>query len=186
MMQFSRLLLLLLLLRAIDASAQPGLQDSIRTDIADRSRKTKIERVNYNVRAAVGIQSSFYFDAGISGDYLWAADHGYVGFMLYTAFSMFPAMHSDAKAVPGAKIGAELFASGGLLGLEISSYWADRNNDVMLTPRVGLGFGLVNLSYAYSISTNSRPFSQIGKHAIALQCNIPFRRKNLLNAKSGK
>jgi len=78
---------------------------------------------------------------------------------------------ADEKAITGVKLGCESVFNGSAGGLEIKYLSNGEDDDVMITPKIGLGIGFVNMFYGYNFSTNKYPFERIRKHQFSFVIN---------------
>jgi hypothetical protein len=123
------------------------------------------------IRVAVGIQKSFYTEAGIAWQrYIYDARHGFEATAYYASFQWTPPTKGNEK-VYGVKAGAELAHNGGAGGIECTYLWNSVSNDFVITPKIGFGLGFVNLFYGYNLSTNKYPFPNIRKSQFSLAIN---------------
>jgi|RhiMetdeSRZDD1v2_1073273.scaffolds.fasta_scaffold15951_6 hypothetical protein len=121
-----------------------------------------------SLRAGVGIQKSFYVEIGPSLVFN-AIDYreGFGNGALYAAFEWIPSTN-----IYGAKIGGEMGQNLFMGGLDLKILTDNKNNDVVITPKIGLGLGFVNLYYGYNFSTNKYPFSSVGRDQFSIVFNI--------------
>lgn len=147
--------------------------------------KPVIEYHGYNVRLNTGIQTSYFIDAGFSFEKGAVAGSGFGSYDLFVAFSAFPSFNKETPSIFGVKAGGEFCGNGLVLGLELAGYRGFGKTDVLITPKAGLGVGLLNVVYGYGFSTNGAPFGRIGLHTFALQANLPLKRKDLLHRSPG-
>ena len=156
-------------------------------DTAFNPLKPTINNSSFNLRVSTGIQRSFYVDVGASWERFAGSGHGYTDVVVFTAFNIFPSLEKEVPHVYGLKAGAEFGGSFFLLGLDLGHYWNRQHTDFLITPKYGIGFGLVNFVYGYGFSATGKNIGRIGKHTFGLQSNIPFFRKDRMkNDKSYK
>lgn len=129
------------------------------------------EKKQMEVRTGIGIQKSFFAELGISYHVCKYSDVGFGSTNFYTSVEYVPI--GDVFAIKaGFEINVILLA----LSLETKYQTDFRNNDFVLTPKVGIGlFGDLIVYYGYNFSTNQRPFENIGKHQVSLVFNIGHR-----------
>jgi hypothetical protein len=129
------------------------------------------KKFHFAPRAGIGIQKSFFAEAGLSlQKYVFEATHGFMVFNIYSAFEWAPSGSKD-KAVYGPKLGYEIVTNGVAGAIEVKYLSNGDNDDVMITPKIGIGFGIVNLFYGYNFSTNKYPFERIRKNQFSLVFN---------------
>lgn len=122
-------------------------------------------------RVSVGIQKGFYTEFGfVLQRYFYEARHGFMASAFYSSFHWTPSAKGNDK-VYGVKAGAELVNNGGAGGIELTYYFNSVNNDWVITPKIGLGLGIVNIFYGYNISTTKYPFPNIRKSQFSLAIN---------------
>lgn len=129
-----------------------------------------IEDKHFSIRVGAGFQKSLYTELGVA---LHTQRFGCTGFFskdFYTALEWTPNKLDD---VYGLKVGFEANAMLINVALEVKYQTDFKQNDFVITPKVGLGvFGEINLFYGYNISTNSSPFHAVGQHQFSLVINI--------------
>jgi hypothetical protein len=118
--------------------------------------------------------------AGLSKNYLIGSPHGNYGYDIYSSFAVFPAFKTQQKTIIAVNIGAIACGNGGVLGIEVKYLKANSLEDIMLIPKIGMGFNMLHATYGYAFSTNKYPLEGIRKNVFALQFNLPFYTKNLL------
>jgi hypothetical protein len=128
------------------------------------------------VRLAIGLQKSFYYEAGLSFQrYTYHERRGFAATCFYLAYERTSA--SGDHPVNGFKIGIEGVVNGGTNGIEIRYLYNSLDSaDVIITPKVGVGLGAATFFYGYNFSTNKRPFANLGRHqfSLAINTNILF------------
>lgn len=123
-----------------------------------------------SIRVGVGFRKSFYADLGLAIHKCNYSDVGYFSNDFYSALEWIPSRNQN---VFGVKIGCQANAYLLNVGLELKYQTDFTHNDFVITPKIGLGlFGDVNLFYGYNISTNNKPFPQIGSHQFSLVLNL--------------
>jgi hypothetical protein len=133
------------------------------------------------IHFGVGTQRSFYAELGISRMRLTIgpSNGGFV--TRFASLEYTPHFNSGSPDIFGLKAGWHNYGVFGAWGIE-GKYLTDLGiGDVVITPRLGLGLGFINLLYGYNISFYGRPFSRIGKHNVSLSFN--FSRKMIREAK---
>lgn len=121
-----------------------------------------------------GIQKSMFVELGISKFYLMEVLHWPVSKSVYSSIEFSPTVRPEEENhIYGWKVGYEfslLFVSAALE----AKYQTDfKNNDFVITPKLGLGaYGAVTFYYGFNISTNDKPFSRIGNHQFSIVCNL--------------
>lgn len=120
------------------------------------------------IRLGLGFQKSFYYEAGLSLQrYFYDARHGFMATCYYVSYERTNA----ARPIKGIKAGAELVNNGGSGGIEIKYLSNSIEEDIVITPKLGLGIGAVTLFYGYNLSTNKYPLRNLGKHQFSLSIN---------------
>ena len=120
------------------------------------------------LRLGTGIQKSFYYELGISRHKYIHNYYSYITTNYYTSTAWTP--NGNILEI---KAGYELNLSIIAIGLEGKYQTNFEKNDFVLTPKIGLGlFGLLNIFYGYNISTNNRPFVNIGQNQVSLAINF--------------
>jgi len=147
-------------------------QDSLQTIHKEGYKKW----TNYKTapRFSLGLQKAFYAELGIARHQYMYNDLGYAAKAYYAALEYVPIFKSSTdKSIYGLKLGYELNARILALGLE-GKYLTDfKQNDFVLTSKLGLGImGVIHVFYGYNISTNRSPFPKIGHHQFSLVCNL--------------
>jgi len=150
-------------------------QDTTKT-IQSENRDGYKKWTNYrtSIRTGLGAQESFYFEVGISRLKYIYNDLGYASGAYYGAFEWTPTFSPDKERnIYGLKIGYEINARILALGIETKFQSDRKENDFVITPKIGFGvLGVVNLFYGYNISTTGNPFSRIGNHQFSIVCNL--------------
>ena len=105
---------------------------------------------------------------------LHKCNYGCTGFFsndFYTALEWTPDKEDDLY---GLKVGYEVNAYLLNLGLEVKYQTSFQKNDVVITPKIGLGlYGDVNIFYGYNISINNSPFKHIiSNHQFSIVFNL--------------
>lgn len=124
------------------------------------------------LRLAVGLQKSFYSEIGVSRLKYIYNDLGFASSAYYTAFEWTPTILPDKpRNVYGLKAGYEINARIAL-GIE-GKYQTDmKENDFVLTPKVGLGIIVINIFYGYNISFANSPFDKIIHNQFSIVFNL--------------
>src|SRR5688572_948348 len=93
------------------------------------------------IRVGVGLQKAFYYEAGLSMQrFAFNPQLGFAATSFYAAYTHTTAMN-EIKAVNGVKAGIESVFNGGTCGIEVG-YLSDSNeDDIVITPKLGLGSG---------------------------------------------
>ena len=124
-------------------------------------------------RAGAGIQKSIYTEIGVA---LHKCNYSDVGFFSNDFYSAFEWIPNRKQPLYGIKFGYEANSSMLLLnlGLELEYQTDFKENDLVITPKVGLGiFGDANMFYGYNISTQNNPFKEIiGYHQLSIVFNF--------------
>ena len=110
------------------------------------------------IRLAFGAQKAFYYEAGLSLQrFAFDSRRGYAATCIYAAWERRRAMAKE-DAINGYKLGIESVFNGGTGGIEVVYLTNSMEEDIVITPKMGLGIGVVTLFYGYNISTN-QPFN---------------------------
>jgi hypothetical protein len=147
-------------------------------DTARRQAPASWKKMELAPRFAFGIQKAFYLEAGaVLQQYFYDPRHGFAACAFYTCVEWTPGKANE-KAIIGVKAGAESVYNGGTMGIEVKYLTNREENDVVITPKLGFGIGLVTLFYGYNFSTNKYPFVRIRKHqfSLAVNTNLFFHR----------
>lgn len=125
----------------------------------------------FSIRAGAGFQDSFYSEVGISRHRCTYSDVGFFANDYYLSLAWNLLSDDDVFSV---KTGYQINIIPLLaLGLETKYQTNFSENDLVITPKIGLGiFGDIYLFYGYNVSINKYPFPDIGKHQFSLVLNI--------------
>lgn len=121
-----------------------------------------------------GVQKSLFVELGISKFSLMEVGYFPISKSMYSSIEFSPTIRPEEEShIYGWKVGYEfslLFVSAALE----AKYQTDfKNNDFVITPKLGLGaFGVVTFYYGFNISTGDRPFSRMGNHQFSIVCNL--------------
>jgi hypothetical protein len=147
---------------------------SIYTQPPDSSKRNIPEtwkRFHIAPRLGFGLHRSFFSEYGLALQrYLYNERHGFAVTTYYASFNWVPPTKGE-KPVTGIKAGAEVIHNGSGGAIELNYITDGDSTDVLITPKLGFGIGVVNLFYGYNFSTNKYPFSRIGKHQFSLVIN---------------
>ena len=146
-----------------------------RVDIHDRS---------WCVDIRFGYQKRLFGGMGISKTMFLGSPHGIYGYDLYAALNIFPVFISSHETVLGFNAGAMTCGNGGVLGVEVQYMKSKSADDILFTPKIGIGFSMINILYGYSFSVNRFPIAGITQNSITLKGNIPFYTKQLVKRAS--
>ncbi len=144
------------------------------------SRNPQWTKYNSSARLGLGFQRSIYTEAGFSLHKYIVGCTGYASKTAYLALEWMPTIKPESeRAIYGLKLGYEMNASIIAFGLE-TKYQSDlKKNDLILTPKIGLGiYGMINVFYGYNISFNHNPFDRVGHHQFSLVFNL---NKHIIN-----
>ena len=135
------------------------------------------------LRAVCGIQKSFYTECGLSLQrYFFQGKPATVAASTYyICFEWTPTTSGDTKKnIYGYKVGYEWAYNLAVCELDIKYLTNNEKEDIMITPKMGIGVGTLCMLYGYNFSTKKYPFSNIGKHQFSLvfNSNILFKKKN--------
>jgi hypothetical protein len=146
-------------------------------------KRIDINEKNWSVSFNTGVQHRYFLGTGISKNYFLGSPHGIYGYDIYSSVAVFPAFKSQQKTIFTVSMGAIASGNGIVAGIEIK-YLKEKNlDDIMIIPKIGLGFGMLHITYGYALSTNKYPLADIGKNVFAMHINLPFYTKNLLKDK---
>ena len=140
---------------------------------------------NYNwnslaLHAGVGLQRSAYLEIGTSYIYHnFNSRQGFVNGILFTSFEWTP-----IKNIYGIKVGAEYGYNLSMLCIDLKYQFRNSTKDLVITPKIGLGLGLLSLYYGYTISTSKYPFPSIGKHQFSMTINFTRKYFEKINTKT--
>ncbi|HLP64308.1 hypothetical protein [Flavobacterium sp.] len=121
-----------------------------------------------------GVQKSLFAELGISKFSLMEVGYFPISKSMYSSIEFSPTIQpQEENHIYGWKVGYEfslLFVSA---ALEAKCQTDFKNNDFVITPKLGLGaFGVVTFYYGFNISTQNKPFSRIGNHQFSIVCNL--------------
>jgi len=124
-----------------------------------------------SVRVGAGLQKSYYTEFGLA---IHRCNYGDTGFFSNDFYTAIEWMSSQENNIYGLKVGYEVNAYALNVGLEIKYQTDFLENDIVITPKVGLGlFGDVNIFYGYNISTGNDPFKEvISTHQLSIILNL--------------
>lgn len=138
---------------------------------------------NWCVDIRTGFQKRFFVGAGISKTMFLGSPHGVYGYDIYMAANFFPASKSPRETVVGLNAGAMLCGSFGVMGGEVQYMMSKSADDVLFTPKIGIGASMLHVTYGYSFSTNKFPIAGISQNSITMKFNYPFYTKSLVKRK---
>jgi hypothetical protein len=140
-------------------------------DTADHKTPASWKKYHIAPRIGIGTQRAFFTEAGFAlQKYIYDAREGFVAYSFYSLFEWTPS-RQDQKAITGVKLGCESVFNGSAGALEVKYLSNGEVDDVMITPKIGLGIGFINIFYGYNFSTNKYPFERIRKHQFSLVIN---------------
>ncbi|TKC13140.1 hypothetical protein FA048_05875 [Pedobacter polaris] len=158
-------------------------QDSLSVNNVSRPGYKKWTNSKSSLRFGLGVQKTFFAEVGLSRHKYLYNDLGYASKAYYTSVEWVPKFSNANNHIYGIKAGYELNARILALGLEAKYQTDFKDNDIILTPKIGVGvMGVLNLFYGYNISTNKSPFPYIRHHQFSIVCN--FNNEFFKNAKS--
>ena len=124
-------------------------------------------------RFGLGVQKSFSTELGISRHKYIYNDLGFASKAFYVSVEWTPVFSKKDQPVYAFKTGYEMNARVIALGLEAKYQTDFRQEDIVLTPKIGIGvMGIVNLFYGVNISTRNRVFPNIGSNQFSIVCNL--------------
>ncbi|WP_299608881.1 hypothetical protein [uncultured Aquimarina sp.] len=146
-------------------------QDSISNLEGVKVRGYSSTYKRFSIRAGAGFQDSFYSEIGIARHRCTYSDVGFFANDYYLSFAWNLSSNDDIFSL---KTGYQINIIPLLaLGLETKYQTNFSENDLVITPKIGLGiFGDIYLFYGYNVSTNNYPFLDIGKHQFSFVLNI--------------
>lgn len=148
--------------------------------ISNSRNKIDINNKHWSVNINTGLQHRFFAGVGISKNHFLGSRHGVYGYDIYTSVNFFPAFKSAQNVITAFNIGALLCGNGGVFGIEMKYVKEKAIDDIMIVPKIGLGFGMLHLTYGYALSVNKYPIEDIRKNTFTLHFNLPFYSKDLL------
>jgi hypothetical protein len=150
------------------------------TKISEEFRRNRLSQTTIKncLRVGVGIQKSFQSEMGYSRLTHTTGCTGFFSKDYYGALEWIPKTPS-CDAVYALKTGFEATASGISVALETKYQTNWDKKDIVITPKIGIGIGLVYLFYGYNISTFGHPFPNVGNHQFSLVVNLPLNSKEL-------
>lgn len=121
-----------------------------------------------------GVQKSLFAELGISKFSLMEVGYFPISKSVYSSIEFSPTIRPEEENhIYGWKVGYEYTIISGSIALEAKYQTDFKNNDFVITPKVGFGvFGVVTFYYGFNISTNNKPFSRIGNHQFSIVCNL--------------
>lgn len=128
-----------------------------------------------------GVQKSLFAELGISKFSLMEVGYFPLSKSVYSSIEFSPTIRpEDENHIYGWKVGYEFSIVVVSAALEAKYQTDFKNNDFVITPKLGLGaFGVVTFYYGFNISTNNKPFSRIGNHQFSIVCNLNKKIVNL-------
>lgn len=127
-----------------------------------------------------GIQKRFDFGLSLAKTFFLGSPHGVYGYDIYAGVNFFPDTKKASSSVTGYRFGADYFGNALFVGAELQYLKSSSLNHVLFTPKAGIGFSLLYISYGYSLGVKKFPLDGIGRNAFRLQFNLPFYTKDLL------
>ena len=126
------------------------------------------------LRLGIGAQKSFFSEIGFARLSYIYNDLGYASAAYYAALEWTPTILPDKpRNVYGLKAGYEMNLRALAVGIEVKYQTDRKENDFVLTPKVGFGvIGVVNIFYGYNISFMSSPFDKIGHNQFSIVFNL--------------
>jgi hypothetical protein len=176
----SLILLILVQVIVVDALASRERDTTFnphRVDIHDR---------NWCIDIRTGFQKRFFLGAGISKTMFLGSPHGVYGYDMYMAVNVFPSFKDSRETVLGLNAGAMMCGSFGVMGGEVQYMMSKSANDVLFTPKIGIGASMLHVTYGYSFSTNKFPIAGISQNSLTLKFNYPFYTKSLVKREKNK
>jgi hypothetical protein len=148
------------------------------TKIRQKFRPNRLQQttVSHCLRVGVGVQKYFQSEIGYSKLTHTVGCTGFFSKDYYVAMEWMP-KSENYNAVYALKTGFEATASGVSVALETKYQTNWDKKDIVITPKIGIGFGYAYLFYGYNISTFGRPFPNVGNHQFSLIVNLPLSSK---------
>jgi hypothetical protein len=135
------------------------------------------DRYYPGIRVGVGLQNSLFAEIGVSFQrFEYKATHG---FTVSTAYASYEWNAANRIPVYGIKAGAEFISNGGGGGLEFKYLKYGKKEKVIITPKLGLGLGFINLFYGYNLFTSEIP-PDPGRHQFSLIANTSILFRQLM------
>lgn len=159
------LVLLLACFNSSNAQQRDTSFNPLRVDIHNRS---------WCVDIRTGFQKRFFAGLGVSKTMLVGGPHGIYGYDFYSAVNVFPAFKSTHETVMGFNTGAMMCGNIGVMGVELQYMKSKSADDVLFTPKIGIGASMFYLVYGYSLSSNKFPIAGISQNSLMLKFNLPF------------
>ncbi len=164
------------LLMLISGASFAQVNDS--TNIVPNFRVNSLfsTKIHKNIRVGLGIQRNFQSEIGYSRMQFTNGCTGFFAKTYYSSIEYVPKTE-NYNNVLGLKIGLEYNLSILAVGLE-TKYLTDFNNEnFVIAPKIGLGFGIINAFYSYNIRFNKNPFPSLNNHQFSLVFNVPITSK---------
>ncbi len=129
------------------------------------------------LRVGLGLQKTIYTELGVARHKYSIVCTGYASSLYYAAVEYVPTIRPlHEPSVYGIKAGYEINASIIALGIETKYQSNFKKNDIVLTPKIGLGiYGMINIFYGYNISFNHSPFTNVRHNQISIVTNFNKR-----------
>jgi hypothetical protein len=155
------------------------VQDSTKIKSPLLNNRLVTTKICRNLRLGIGVQKSFQSEIGYSRMKHIMSCTGFFSKTYYTSIEYVPKT-KNYDDIFGLKIGLEYNLSILAVGLETKYQTDFDKKDFVVTPKIGFGFGYVNLHYGFNISTNNNPFPNIGNHQFNLSVNLPISSKEII------
>lgn len=167
-----KILLIIFLIVSITNNSFGQIQDTTKVEPVYLRNRYGGTEIYHNVRLSIGIHNYFQSEIGYSRMKFTTSCTGFFGKTYYSSLE-FMSKTENYKAVYGLKVGIDYNLSILAIGLETKYQTNFDQKDFLISPKIGLGFGLINVFYGYNISLNDR-LPNTNKHFFSLVANIPI------------
>jgi hypothetical protein len=146
--------------------------DSTKKESIQQLNKLGSTRISKNLRVGFGINNYFQSEIGVSKTKFTTSCTGFFAKTYYSSLEYIPKT-KNYNAALGLKIGLEYNLSILAIGLETKYQTDFDNKDFVITPKIGLGIGIINVFYGYNISAINK-LPNTDKHIFSIVANIPI------------
>jgi hypothetical protein len=149
-------------------------QDEVQKEVSDWDKSIAFH-------GGFGVQKSFFAELGVSKFYYMEVGYFPITKAIYSSIEFSPTLKpQEENHIYGLKVGYEFTIVAVSAALEAKYQTDFKNNDFVITPKLGIGAcGVVTFYYGFNISTNNKPFSRIGNHQFSIVCNLNKKIVNL-------
>jgi hypothetical protein len=138
------------------------------------NRYTQIKTSNC-LRVGIGAQKSFQTEIGFSRMTFITGCTGFFSKSYYSSVEYTPKT-GIYNPIFGLKVGFEANLSIIAVAIETKYQTNFEDKNFVITPKIGIGVGYINLMYGYGVSVNKNPFPNIGNHQLHLIFNLPLKK----------